>query len=72
MARFLASRRCFRRSAGSSMSSRLGVGFFRLGLPLSPLPLGSALGSALVPAGCVPEPEDLYRELKMSQGARRV
>lgn len=59
MARFLARRRCLRRSAGSSMASRLGVGFLRLPLLLSPLPLGPALGSALVPAGCVPEPEDL-------------
>ena len=59
VALFLARRRCFLRSAGSSMASRLGVGFFRLPLPLSPLLLGSALGSWLIPAGWVPEPEDL-------------
>ncbi len=51
VARFLARRRCFLRSAGSSMASRLGVGFFRLAFPLSPLLLGSALGSLLTPAG---------------------
>ena len=59
MALFLARRRCFLRSAGSSISSRLGAGFFRF-LPLSPpLALGSALGSLLIPAGWVPDPEDL-------------
>ena len=68
MALFLARRRCFLRSAGSSMASKLGVGFLRLALPLSPLPLGSALGSALTPAAAVPEPEDLRK--KESQGRR--
>ena len=68
VALFLARRRCFLRSAGSSMASRFGVGFLRLALPLSPLPLGSALGSALPPAAAVPEPEDLHR--REGQGRR--
>ena len=52
------------------MASKFGVGFLRLALPLSPLPLGSALGSALTPAAAVPEPEDLRK--KESQGRRRA
>lgn len=57
VARFFARRRCFRRSAGSSMAVRSGAGFFRL-RRLSPLPLGS-VGSVLVLAACPSEPDDL-------------
>lgn len=57
VARFLASRRCFLRSAGSSISSKFGAAFRFMPL-LSPLPLGS-VGSVLGPCAWVPEPDDL-------------